>query len=126
MYHGNVEKSHQRRSPHFAVLINWKYAPRVNTKVFPLRDALSNFALQDAASHAAAFPSAGIRTGLCEFVTIPASVPDTKICLEPIRAILGKHLTDASYCQKGRGRCAVSTRNLDAPGNGGVGSKEVL
>jgi len=31
--HGNVEKSHQRRSRHFAVLTYWKYAPRVKRAV---------------------------------------------------------------------------------------------
>ncbi|MEX2491747.1 MAG: hypothetical protein WD425_08290 [Nitrospirales bacterium] len=35
---GNVEKSHQRRSRHFAVLTYWKYAPRAKTAVALLGD----------------------------------------------------------------------------------------
>ena len=44
--HGAVEKSRQRRSPHFSVLTYWKYALR--------------------AKMAVAFPSRGLRTGLDE------------------------------------------------------------
>ena len=42
------------RSRPFAVLTYWEYASRVNTKAFPFRDKLSNFALRDAASNTVA------------------------------------------------------------------------
>ena len=39
---GNVEKSHQRRSRHFAVLTYWKYAPRVKKAVALLDDCFDH------------------------------------------------------------------------------------